>query len=76
MGARMQLAMWMDKNGVTQRRLGEMFDPPVSQGLVWQWLKGQSRMSLEHALYLQDHITKGKVTVRDCAALYVDKEPA
>lgn len=65
----MELDRWMALHGMSQRALGDRLDPPVSQGLVWQWLNGKSRMSLEQALFIQDVVTHGDVTVRELALL-------
>ena len=65
----MELGRWMALHGMSQRALGDRLEPPVSQGLVWQWLNGKSRMSLEQALFIQDVVTHGAVTVRELALL-------
>lgn len=65
----MHLAEFLKTEGLTQAAFGRMFDPPVSQGLVSQWLLGRVRMTLEQALRTKQ-VSGGHVTPEDCAALY------
>lgn len=54
---------------ITQREFGEQLDPPVSQGLVYQWICGRTRVTLHYALQIQEK-TRGKVSPQDCADMY------
>lgn len=35
----MKLRAYLEKHGLSQEDFAKRFDPPVSQGLVWQWLQ-------------------------------------
>ncbi|USE78936.1 helix-turn-helix domain-containing protein [Cupriavidus gilardii] len=65
----MHLGSYLKQRGLTQAEFAAMFDPPVTQGLVSQWLRGESRMTLDQALQTL-RITDGAVAPEDCAALY------
>ncbi|WP_454710981.1 helix-turn-helix domain-containing protein [Cupriavidus nantongensis] len=66
----MELSSYLKQKGLTQAAFAAMFEPPVSQGLVSQWLRGETRMTLDQALQTV-RITEGDVGPADCAALYV-----
>lgn len=65
----MELGTYLKQNGVTQAAFASRFEPPVTQGLVSQWLRGETRMTLDQALQAA-RITMGAVGPEDCAALY------
>jgi DNA-binding transcriptional regulator YdaS (Cro superfamily) len=68
----MKLDQWLEKKGKTQKDFAESFDPPVSQGLVSQWVNGETRITLPKALEIV-RLTKGEVTAQDCASMFVEK---
>lgn len=65
----MQLSDYLKANGLKQAAFGQKFDPPVSQGLVSQWLVGKVRMTLDQALQTKA-LSGGLVTPEECAALF------
>jgi len=71
----MDLNGYLKEKGVTQAAFAAMFEPPVTQGLVSQWLRGETRMTLDQALQAA-RITAGAVGPQDCAALYGVKAAA
>lgn len=74
----MHLADFLKAKGLTQSAFGQMLEPPVSQGLVSQWLVGKVRMTLDQALKTKQ-LSSGLVTPEDCAALFggaADREGA
>ncbi len=40
---------YLDEQGISQKEFGERFDPPVSQGLVWQWCEWLDNPEAKHA---------------------------
>lgn len=60
----------LDKHGTSQEDFGKKFTPPVTQGLVWQWLqwlKGEgkgTRITAERAKEIEA-ITGGEVRAFD-----------
>lgn len=65
----MQLSEFLKAKGLTQSAFGQLFEPPVSQGLVSQWLVGRVRMTLDQALQAKS-LSRGLVCPEDCAALF------
>lgn len=65
----MDLNEFLTKHALTQSQFGQKFDPPVSQGLVHQWLKGITNITLARALQIE-RITNGEVSVHDCASIH------
>ena len=57
----MNLREYVEKNG-GQTQFGKVLG--VSQGLVWQWLEGKTRITAERALEIE-RATSGKVTRHD-----------
>ncbi|MEX3690792.1 hypothetical protein AB3X91_11895 [Paraburkholderia sp. BR14263] len=70
----MRLEDFMRKRGLTQTQLGALLEPPVTQGLVSQWIQGKVRVMLDQALQI-DHLSGGLVTPRECAEMYDAKRP-
>lgn len=64
------LAAYLEKHGLSQDDFAKKFLPPVSQGLVWQWLKWLenpqkgTRITAERAKEIEI-ITEGEVTRHD-----------
>jgi DNA-binding transcriptional regulator YdaS (Cro superfamily) len=71
----MRLDEYLRDHGETQSDFAERLDPPVTQGLVSQWVLGTTRISLARALEIET-LTNNEVTARDCAAMFVAKEAA
>lgn len=61
----MKLAEYLEKNGISQDEFARRLDPPVSQGLVWQWLNGRTQITLEQAKKIV-RASDGEVTPFDC----------
>lgn len=45
----MKLADYLKKHGISQDEFAKSLDPPVSQGLVSQWLNGETAITVERA---------------------------
>lgn len=65
----MDLEDFLKECGWTQADLAARYEPPISQGLVSQWMRGRTRMTLDYALQTE-RITAGRVTPSDCASLF------
>ncbi len=59
---RMDLQSYLDKHGLSQCKFAEMIG--VSQGAVWQWLVGRSKVSPKH-FHKIERKTGGEVTRED-----------
>lgn len=66
----MSLDNYLKKEGISQKAFGAMLSPPVAQDHVSKWLQGQARITLDQALQI-GLLTKGEVTPRDCANMYL-----
>lgn len=55
----------------TQGDFGKRLTPPASQGLVSQWIRGETRVTLDYALQIERE-TDNEVTTQDCADMYLD----
>ena len=60
----MDLGAYLEKHGLTQEEFAKRLTPPVSQGLVWQWLNGRTRVRPERARAIE-RITKGEVRAHE-----------
>lgn len=67
----MHLDAYLKENGVSQGEFGQKLKPSASQGLVSQWVRGTTRVTLEYALQI-DELTRGVVSPKDCADMYVE----
>lgn len=56
---RMDIPAYLDKNGLSQEAFGKKIG--VTQGLVWQWLNGRTRITAEMAVQIE-RATDGKIT--------------
>ena len=65
----MDLEEFLKTRSWTQADLAARYDPPISQGLVSQWMRGRTRMTLEYALQTEA-ITEGMVSPQDCAGMF------
>lgn len=64
----MNIADYLAEQGLTQTRFAELCSTPeqkVTQGLVWQWMNGLTRVTPHMAVHIEKRVTKGKVTRRD-----------
>lgn len=58
----MDLAAYLEKHGISQEQFARTIG--VSQGLVWQWLDGRTRITAERAVQIEKK-TAGKVRRKD-----------
>jgi DNA-binding transcriptional regulator YdaS (Cro superfamily) len=58
----MDIQSYLDKHSLTQDGFAEMIG--VSQGAVWQWLNGRTKVSPKHFLEIERK-TGGEVTRED-----------
>lgn len=65
----MQLGKYLDEVRKSQHAFGAELDPPASQSLVNQWLRGVTRITLAYALEIERK-SQGMVTPQDCADMY------
>lgn len=65
----MRLDEYLSKHKISQSKFAEKLNPPVTPGLVSQWVCGTTRITLVQALQIR-FLTKGEVTEQDCADLY------
>ncbi|QEL64752.1 hypothetical protein OTERR_12760 [Oryzomicrobium terrae] len=65
----MRLDEYLAQNKLSQAEFGEKLHPSVTQGLVSQWCRGDTRITLDNAIQIEE-LTAGQVTVRDCHAMY------
>lgn len=71
----MRLDEYREKHNLSQEDFAKKLDPSVSQGLVSQWERGVTAISLATAVQIQS-LTGSEVTVHDCADMYHDKSKA
>ncbi len=45
----MTLAEYLKQNRLSMREFGSRFTPPVSTGMVWQWLRWEADPSAQYA---------------------------
>lgn len=69
----MHLSDYRKKKDQTQAEFGALLSPPASQGLVSQWERGETRITLGYAIQI-DRITKRQVSCSDCNAMFKSKE--
>lgn len=67
----MHLETHLKDSGQSQSVFGARLVPPASQGLVSQWVRGVTRITLDYALQIERE-TGGAVTPQDCADMFVD----
>jgi len=65
----MHLDKFLEEEGKSQIAFGAELTPPASQSLVSQWVRGETRITLAHALDIERK-SRGKVTPQDCADMY------
>ena len=59
----MDIRAYLEKHKLSQKEFGDRIG--VSQGLVWQWLEGKTRVDPKHFNNIEEK-TEGEVTRRDC----------
>ncbi len=65
----MRLDDYLKEAKLSQEAFSLKFQPRVTQGLVSQWIRGKTRISLDQAIHIRT-ITNGAVSVDDCAAMF------
>ncbi|MBF8177226.1 helix-turn-helix domain-containing protein [Herminiimonas contaminans] len=65
----MHLQPFLKETGISQGDFGKKLVPTASQGLVSQWIRGITRITLDYALQINS-VTDEKVTPQDCADMY------
>jgi DNA-binding transcriptional regulator YdaS (Cro superfamily) len=58
----MDIKAYLEKHELSQEQFAKQLG--VSQGLVWQWLDGRTRITAERAVEIEEK-TAGEVTRRD-----------
>lgn len=71
----MHLSEFLEVSNCSQSQFGAELDPPASQALVSQWVRGVTRITLTYALQIERK-SNGRVTPQDCADLYVKPSTA
>lgn len=67
----MTLEKFLKESTQSQGVFGSKLSPPASQGLVSQWVRGVTRITLDYALQIQRE-TNGAVTPQECADMFVE----
>jgi DNA-binding transcriptional regulator YdaS (Cro superfamily) len=67
----MHLEKHLKETSQSQGAFGQRLVPPASQGLVSQWVRGVTRITLDYALQINRE-SNGAVTPQDCANMFVD----
>lgn len=67
----MHLEKFLKESTQSQGVFGAKLAPPASQGLVSQWVRGVTRITLDYALQIERE-TGGLVTPQDCADMFID----
>ncbi len=57
----MVIKNYLEKKGLSQEQFAQKFVPHVSQGLIWQWISGKTRVTAERAIEIE-RVTKGGIT--------------
>jgi DNA-binding transcriptional regulator YdaS (Cro superfamily) len=70
----MRLDEYLKLASSSQSEFGASLVPPASQGLVSQWIRGVTRVTLEYAIQIENR-TGGQVTPKDCAEMFADSIP-
>jgi DNA-binding transcriptional regulator YdaS (Cro superfamily) len=65
----MRLDEYMREQKLGQASLGAKLNPPVTQGAISQWMRGEVRVRLDYALQIEA-LTGGRVTPKECADLF------
>lgn len=65
----MHLEEHLKESGKSQADFGQLLQPPASQALVSQWVRGVTRVTLDYALQIE-RASNGAVTPQDCFDMY------
>lgn len=65
----MQLQSYLKETGQSQGEFGQKLQPPASQGLVSQWIRRKTRITLNYALQIEA-ASGGQVTPQDCDDMF------
>jgi len=65
----MHLTEYRKNKKQSQAEFGALLNPPASQGLVSQWERGVTRITLDYAVQI-DHVTEHQVSCEDCNGMY------
>jgi DNA-binding transcriptional regulator YdaS (Cro superfamily) len=68
----MHLTEYRKKKKQTQAEFGALLSPPASQGLISQWERGETRITLNYAVQI-DRVTKRQVSCEDCDSMFHGK---
>jgi DNA-binding transcriptional regulator YdaS (Cro superfamily) len=74
----MHLEEHLKETGQSQSAFGARLVPPASQGLVSQWVRGITRITLSYALEIERE-SGSAVTPQDCSDMFIDpanRQPA
>lgn len=67
----MHLRQHLKETGQTQAAFGRRLIPAASQGLLGQWLRGVTRITLHYALEIERE-SGGAVTPQDSSDMFID----
>ncbi|KAE8757338.1 helix-turn-helix domain-containing protein [Paraburkholderia madseniana] len=70
----MRLDDYLKEKKLSQAALGALLDPPVTQSLVSQWIRGTARVMLEQAVQIE-MLTAGAVRPADLADMHKSRTP-
>jgi DNA-binding transcriptional regulator YdaS (Cro superfamily) len=65
----MRLDDYLKEKKLSQAAFGALLDPPVTQSLVSQWIRGAARVMLEQAVQIE-MLTEGAVKPLDLAEMH------
>jgi hypothetical protein len=70
----MDIREYLEKQDLSQKEFGDQIG--VSQGLVWQWIEGRTRIDPKHFEKIEE-VTDGKVTRQECRPdIFGERAPA
>lgn len=69
----MNISCYLKNIGASQAWFGKQLVPRASQGLVSQWARGVTRVTLDYALQIE-RLTNGAITPFDCAQMFSPRQ--
>ena len=69
----MHLETHLKETGQSQAAFGGRLNPPASQGLVSQWIRGVTRITLHYSIEIVRE-SGGAVSPQDCADMYIESK--
>ena len=72
-GIDMHLETYLKETGQSQAAFGAKLNPPASQGLVSQWIRGVTRITLHYSIEIVRE-SEGVVSPQDCADMYSESK--